>query len=311
MLLKSSLFVFVISISFIAAKAQDFVGSVRTSLDRGSLAEAETKLKLYRDARGITPEFLEAYSWLGRNALARKDFKAAEKFSTETYRLSSLDLKKRSLDAEPRLPTALGAAIEVHAQALAAQGYRSDAVRYLTVELHKYSATSIAPRIRKNINLLSLEGKIAPPLQETTYLGPKPRPLTALKGKTTILFFWAHWCVDCKAQAPVLARLKREFGDKLEIVGPTQLYGYGAAGAEASPQQEIQYIDSIRQKYYAILPDMPVPISSANFLTYGASSTPTLVLIDRDGKVALYHPGRMTDTELRARLVPLVSESGD
>jgi thioredoxin-related protein len=45
---------------------------------------------------------------------------------------------------------------------------------------------------------------------------------------------------------------------------------------------------------------MPVPLSQQNFKTYGASTTPTLVVLNRTGQVALYHPGAMPYEELRA-----------
>jgi thioredoxin-related protein len=48
-------------------------------------------------------------------------------------------------------------------------------------------------------------------------------------------------------------------------------------------------------------------VSAANFRRYGASTTPTLVLIDRTGRVAMYHPGRMTYDELRAKIDEVVS----
>jgi len=45
-----------------------------------------------------------------------------------------------------------------------------------------------------------------------------------------------------------------------------------------------------------------VPVSNANFDKYGASTTPTLVLIDRQGHVALYHPGFMSYNDLRTAI---------
>ena len=90
-------------------------------------------------------------------------------------RFGSMKIVPRNkLDAEPLLPIALGASIEVHAQALAAQGARSEAVLFLRDQAKLFAGTSIVERVRKNLNLLSLEGKPAPELDESEWLGSKP-----------------------------------------------------------------------------------------------------------------------------------------
>lgn len=288
------------------AKAQNLVGSVRSSLGSNAVTAAQAKLQQYKQVRGITPEYLEAYSWLGRDALNRGDYQAALGFAGQTYEMCSEQLKRRKLDAEPHLPVALGAAIEVQGQALAKSGKAAKAQQYLRAELRKYRQTTIAARIQKNINLLGLQGRTAPALDLEPHLGPVPSTLTALRGKPVILFLWAHWCGDCKAQAPILARLKQEYGGKIAILAPTQRYGYAASGLEATPAQELEYIDFVRRKYFAALADVPVPVSSRNFQEYGVSTTPTIVIIARDGKVAHYHPGRMTYEELKEQLSQLL-----
>jgi hypothetical protein len=102
---------------------------------------------------------------------------------------------------------------------------------------------------------------------------------------------------------PIIARLKQEFAaEGLVVVGPTQLYGYAAQGKDATPAQERAYIETVREHYYSSLPDMPVPLSQQNFNTYGASTTPTRVVVNRTGQVAMYHPGAMPYEELRAAL---------
>jgi thiol-disulfide isomerase/thioredoxin len=190
---------------------------------------------------------------------------------------------------------------------MAARGERAEAVGFLHRELKTYWGTSIRTRIQKNINLLSLEGKPAPPLDVSEWIGVRPAPLTELKGRVVLLFFWAHWCGDCKAQVPALARLASEFaGRGLVILGPTQRYGYRARGQEAGPDEELRYIEEVRQKFYAQIPGMSVPVSSENFKVYGASTTPTLVLIDRRGVVRLYHPGNLTYEELAAKVEAVI-----
>src|SRR5260370_19971976 len=150
---------------------------------------------------------LEALSWLGRGALAAKQFDKADAYAKETERLSLEELKKRPLDAEAHLPIALGAAIEVQAQVLNERGERSAAVAQLRQELARYASTSIRTRLQKNIHLLSLEGKPAPVLDEREFLGSKPAPLASLKGNPAVLFFWAHWCPDRKQEGRSLAQI--------------------------------------------------------------------------------------------------------
>ncbi len=283
----------------------DLVGDVRAHLAQNSFSVAESELRSYKAAHGVTPEYLEALSWMARAAVAAGQWDQASAYATETRTLSEqkLTTAKRKLDAEPHLPIALGAAYEVLAQEMAANGQQAKAISLLRAALARYGNTSIRARLQKNLNLLALVGQTAPALQVTQYLGPKPPTLASLKGSPVLLFFWAHWCVDCKAEVPVIARLRQEFAPEgLVVIGPTQLYGYAAQGVYASPEQERAYIEAVRSRYYASLTDMPVPLSKQNFNAYGASTTPTLVVLNRAGQVAMYHPGALSYDELRSAL---------
>ena len=175
------------------------------------------------------------------------------------------------------------------------RGRRGEAVAFLTSELAKYSTTSIAARIQKNINLLSLVGKPAPQLD--------PKPLTAHAGHPVLLFFWAHWCSDCKAEIPIIQHVQSVYRAKgLEVIAPTQHYGYVAGGVDAPPSVETPYIAKVFAQYYSGLGNVETPLSEANFARYGVSTTPTIVLVNAAGIVKLYHPGAMTYEELTAAL---------
>jgi len=274
------------------------------------VAQAEAQAQAYRAQYGVSPQLLQFMSEIARAKLATGQRRAAQAYAQQTEQLCRQELQRRAVDAEPRLPLALGGAIEVRAQAMAENGNRSGALALLRGALKEYGNTSLQARLQKNLNLLTLEGKPAPPLVEQQYLGPKPPPLSALRGRPILLFFWAHWCADCKHEGPIISRLESEYRSRgLVLLGPTQRYGYAAYGEPAPPQAELQYIDSVRRQYYGDLSNMPVPVSKINFDRYGASTTPTLVLINRRGFVAMYHPGVLSYEELRDEIEKVVAPS--
>src|ERR1022692_1856132 len=284
------------------------VEDVRGALAENSFTAADVYLKGYLAKNGVTPEYIEAYSWMARTALGNKDYDQATAYAKQTESLALEQLKQHPLDSEAHLPIALGAAIEVESQGLADRGQRTQAVEVLQTALHSYGSTSIRARLQKNLNLLSLQGKPAPALRAEQFLGSKPPVLAQLKGSPVLLFFWAHWCPDCKVEAPILTQLRSEFAPKgLIVVGPTRLYGYTAQVENATPSDELAHIDAVRHHFYAGLLDMPVPISKYNFDVYGASTTPTLVLLDRTGKVAMYHPGALPYDQLKAEIEKVVA----
>lgn len=275
----------------LAAQRPPIVREVRVAINKGDIEGAKKALAAARGAGAPSPAWLEAQSWIGRGLLAAKRFDEAERAAAETRDAALAQLKTRQLDDEPSLPTALGAAIETQALALNARGQKTEAVALLGDELKRWHATSIRTRLQKNLHLISLVGKPAPALEGGQ----------SLKGRQTLLFFWAHWCGDCKAMAPILAQLKTEF-PKLAIVAPTQPYGYVARGAEATRAEEVSYIGETWRRFYPALQNVPTPISEENFKAWGSSTTPTLVLVDEAGIVRLYHPGNMSYEELAAAL---------
>lgn len=300
---------FLTSIVLSTALAQaGIVDNVRSLLAQNNSAAAQAQLDSYRSQRGVDPEYLEAYSWMARAAFDQAQYDQAAAYAKQTKTLAVEELKKHPLDSEPHLPIALGAALEVQSQVLAARGQRTQAVALLRSALTTYGNTSIHDRIQKNLNVLSFQGRIAPVLRSDQFLGAPLPAATQLKGSPVLLFFWAHWCGDCKAEAPIIAQLRSEFAPKgLKVIGPTRFYGYTAQIEHASQSDELRYIDAVRHRFYGGLLDMPVPINTHNFETYGASTTPTLVLLDRSGKVAWFHPGALPYDQLKSEIEKVVA----
>lgn len=284
------------------------VNDVRDLMAR-DLAAAESAARTYQAQSGKTPELAAAVSWLGRGALASRKYEQAERFSNEARELAEGLMKTRKLDSDPWLPVALGASIEVKAQVMAARGERSEAVVFLREQIAAYGTTSLHERIRKNLNLLSLQGQTAPELDIREWIGEKPQTLASLRGRPVLLFFWAHWCSDCKGMVKSVASVMRTYGPKgLALVAPTKRFGYAAGGEDATPAVEKAYIEKVRNQFYSELGRMQVPLSAANFQQYGSSSTPTVVLVDRAGKVRYYHPGAVNEPELSAEIAKVIGQ---
>ena len=65
-----------------------------------------------------------------------------------------------------------------------------------------------------------------------------------------------------------------------------------------TPAEEKRHIEQVRQQYYSFLAPEAVQLAPANHLRYGVSTTPTMVVLDRQGIVRAYRPGNMSQAEL-------------
>jgi thiol-disulfide isomerase/thioredoxin len=188
--------------------------------------------------------------------------------------------------------------LETQARELTEHGARSEAVYVLQRALETYRDAPVRERIEADIRLFSLEGRPAPHLQTGVAIGAHV-PSKELDGKVVLLFFWAHWCADCKAESAMVADvLDRYRAQGLVLVAPTQRYGYVSEGRPASPDRELRHIVQVRDTSYPFMRKESVPVTDANYKQYGVASIPMHVLIDRTGIIRLYQPGRMTAEEL-------------
>ena len=287
---------YVLAALMLAPASASVVSDMRLKLSAGDLSSAEAIAEDYRRANGANPEYAAALSWLARGALALGRTEDAARYLGETKELTAELLKTKSVDDDRFMQAAVGASIEVEARMLAARGHRDQAVAFLESELPRWKTWWIASRIHKNLDLLTLEGRPAPEL-ETRY-----------RGSPVLLFLWAHWCGDCKAQGPVIARLRERYEPRgLVVVAPTRRYGDVPKIEHPTAGQEDQEIERVWKESYAGLAGAPHPVSEAMMLSYGVSSTPTLVLIDRQGVVRMYRPTRMTEAELARRIEALLA----
>jgi thiol-disulfide isomerase/thioredoxin len=117
-------------------------------------------------------------------------------------------------------------------------------------------------------------GSIAPPLALASYRGDLPHDLR--DGTQHLLFFWATWCLPCKAALPEL--LAFETKSKTPVIAIT----------DEAPAQ----LDDFFQRFTGAFPKTVASDElRRTFLAYGVSGTPTFVLVDATGTVRSYATG--------------------
>ena len=285
-----------------APAAGELVRLVRLKLSAGDLASAVSAVEDYKENHGVDAEYLDALGWLARGAEMLKQPDAAAAYVAE--------LRREIREEKPDLTPALGAAIEVEGKLRAAREGRGSALRFLEEEFARAKDVALRSRISRSINLLSLEGQPAPELNKADFIGTEPPSLAALKGKPVLLFLWAHWCGDCKAQAGMLSRVARKYRPQgLVVIAPTRYYGTGADNKPAAPAEEKAHMAKVWAEFYAGLDGVPVLIDTGAMVRYGVSATPTYALIDRKGMVRFYSPTRLSEAELSRRIEAVLAET--
>jgi thiol-disulfide isomerase/thioredoxin len=284
------------------APAGDLVRGVRSKLSAGDLASGQAAVEAYRTRTGIDPEYLDAVGWLARGAQMLGRLDLAGGYVAE--------LRREIREEKPGLLLPLGAAIEVEGRLRQAQEGRGAAIRFLEEELGRAKDTALRSRIRKSLNLLTLEGQPAPALGLSDHVGPAPRPFAELRGKPALLFFFAQWCGDCKAEAPALAHLSSTYGPRgLSVIAATRLYGPDPDGKPATPAEEKENLEKTWRESYPGLEAVPIAVDTETMVRYGASATPTYALVDRNGIVRFYAPTRVAQSELARRIEEVLAEA--
>jgi thiol-disulfide isomerase/thioredoxin len=280
------------------------LNGIRNKVSAGDLLSAESILEVWRAEHGEGGAYLVGLSWLARGALLLGDPVKATRYAADV-RTRCADSLARGVDLNKShdLEIALGAAIEVEAQLIAREKGARPAANHVRAELARVKGpVAFRSRLNKRINMLTLVGTPAPELAIEDHLGDALPTLASLRGKPVVLFVWAEYCGDCRAQAAALARVRaRHAPESLQVVALTRYFE-----PDSLRLTERARVDSVWKAFYSEVGTLPIVFSTASMERYGGSSTPTFVFVDRKGIVRGYTPTRLTEAEFDKALAAIV-----
>jgi cytochrome c biogenesis protein CcmG, thiol:disulfide interchange protein DsbE len=119
--------------------------------------------------------------------------------------------------------------------------------------------------------------------------------LQSLRGHAIYLNFFASWCVPCKQEVPYIGKLSKEYAKhNVVVVGVDEL-----EPADKAKQFAVQY-----HLPYRVTIDDNGDVGGS----YGLIGLPLHVFIERNGTVAAYKVGEISEQQLRKEFQVLSAE---
>ncbi|MBW3780164.1 DsbE family thiol:disulfide interchange protein [Aeromonas veronii] len=135
-------------------------------------------------------------------------------------------------------------------------------------------------------------GRTLPAWQSDNLLGGSQIQTTSLTGEPFVLNVWASWCVNCRAEHPLLS----------ELATTVPLYGlnYRDKGDAARA-----WLIQAGNPYRAVLADPEGRLA----LELGVYGTPETYLFDADGALLARHTGELTKAIWLRQFAPLLDQA--
>jgi thiol-disulfide isomerase/thioredoxin len=124
----------------------------------------------------------------------------------------------------------------------------------------------------------------APPIVEgTLWINSPPLTLERLRGRVVLLDFWTFSCYNCRNTLPTLKRFDASYRER----------GLTIVGVQTPEFDSEKRVDTVRQQVRTLGIKYPVVLDNeyVTWRAYGVQAWPTVVIIDRQGRIRYTHIG--------------------
>ena len=112
-----------------------------------------------------------------------------------------------------------------------------------------------------------------------------------LKGKVTLVNFFASWCVPCRVEHPLLSQL----ADRVNLVG---------VAYKDKPEDSRAWLSRLGDPYKALAMDRDGRVG----IDFGVYGVPESYLIDKNGVIRFKQTGPFSPDDIAQKLIPMLAE---
>ena len=152
----------------------------------------------------------------------------------------------------------------------------------------------------RDVLISARRAKPAPALAEGTWVNSEPLTIDGLRGRVVIVDFWTFGCYNCRNTLPALKRWDKLYRTQgLTIVG--------VHSPESDREKDVQ---NVRREVRSLGIDYPVVTDNDynSWRAYGVEAWPTVVILDKQGRVRWSHIGEGRYDEQEAVIKKLLAE---
>ncbi len=169
------------------------------------------------------------------------------------------------------------------------EGESGHTARMMLVVIALAAGFALVPRAMQSCNARAASGP-APDFTANVVANPletnqKSFTLSAMRGKPVVLDFWGTWCPSCRNEAPIIDAVTKKFKDSgLVVVG---------VDVEDPPGMAEAFMAKKGYGYMTVFDE-----GSAIAKKYDVTLFPTLVFVNKDGKVVAIRHGVTSEADL-------------
>jgi thiol-disulfide isomerase/thioredoxin len=127
-----------------------------------------------------------------------------------------------------------------------------------------------------------------------------PFDLADWRGSVVVVNFWGAWCAPCRAEADALEQVYRDFQDR-----GVRFLGIDVRDSVARAQAHVAEFDVT---YPSIFDESN--LLALRFRGVPPKGTPTTIVLDPEGRIAVRHSGAIRYSVLTAAVRKVLAESG-